>query len=65
MKDSQKMGGVAALIEAATFVVGFALAATLLATYTTGNPDPGESVAFLADNQTIMSQPARNVANTT
>lgn len=54
MKDSQKMGGVAALIEAATFVVGFALAATLLAPYTTGNPDPGESVAFLADNQTIM-----------
>jgi len=54
MKDSQKMGGVAALIEAATFVVGFALAATLLATYTTGNPDAGESVAFLADNQTIM-----------
>ena len=54
MKDSQKMGGVAALIEAAAFVVGFALAATVLSAYTMGNPDPGESVAFLADNQTIV-----------
>ena len=34
MKDSQKMGGVAALIEAAAFVVGFAMAATVLAAYT-------------------------------
>ncbi len=54
MRDSQKVGGVAALIEAAAFVVGFAMAATVLAAYTMGNPDPGESVAFLADNQTIM-----------
>lgn len=50
----QKIGGFAALIEAATYVVGLVLFATILAPYTIGDPDPGESVAFLADNQNIM-----------
>ncbi len=54
MRDVQKMGGVAALIEAATFVVGFALFFTLLAPYATGDIDPGQYVAFLADNRAIM-----------
>ena len=54
MNDFQKMGGVAALIEAATYVVGFALAFTLLAPYAVGDFDPGQSVAFLVDNQAIM-----------
>ena len=54
MSSLQKMGGVAALIEAATYVVGLVLFATVLAPYTIGDPDPVESVAFLADNQTIM-----------
>ena len=54
MNDLQKMGGVAALIEAATFVVGLALFVTLLAPYQIGDLDPGQKVAFLADNQAIM-----------
>ncbi len=48
------MGGVAALIEAATFVVGIALAFTILAPYATGDLDPGQTVAFLADNGAIL-----------
>jgi hypothetical protein len=55
MNDSQqKMGGIAALIAAATFVVGLALSVTILAPYATGHLDPGQTVAFLADNQAIM-----------
>jgi len=56
MNDLQKMGGVAALIEAATFIVGFWLFFTLLAPagYGAGDTDPEMSVAFLANNQTIM-----------
>ena len=54
MNDLQKMGGVAALIEAATFVVGIALAFTILAPYATGDLDPGQTVAFLADNGAIL-----------
>ena len=56
MNDLQKMGGVAALIEAATFVVGFALFFTLLApsVYGSTDGDTVQSVAFLADNQAIL-----------
>lgn len=56
MSDLQKTGGVAALIEAATFVVGFALYLTLLASadYGSLDVDPIQNVAFLADNQAIM-----------
>ena len=56
MNDLQKMGGVAALIAAATYVVGFGLFFTLLAPtgYGTGDVDPGQFLAFLADNQAIM-----------
>ena len=56
MNDLQKMGGLTALIAAATFVVGFGLFFTLLAPtdYGTGDIDPGQFVAFLADNQAIM-----------
>lgn len=54
MNDLQKMGGVAALIEAATFVVGFGLLVTVLAPTVAVDVDPGQSVAFLADNQAIM-----------
>lgn len=55
MKNLQKLGGVAALIEAAAFVVGFALFLTVLvpAGYDSGD-DPVQSVAFLADNQALM-----------
>jgi hypothetical protein len=54
MNNLQKMGGVAALIDAATFIVGIALAFTLLAPYQTGDLDPVQTVAFLVDNQAIM-----------
>jgi len=54
MKTFQKMGGIAALIEAGTFVVGFVLLFTLLAPLAEGNLDPVENVAFLAENQTII-----------
>jgi hypothetical protein len=47
----QKAGGIAALIGAATVVVGIGMYATLLSDYATGDLDPGESVAFLADNE--------------
>ncbi len=53
MNDFQKTGGVAALILAATFVVGFALFTTVLAPIGFGDLDPGQTVAFLADNQAI------------
>ena len=53
MNNFQKMGGVAALILAATFVVGFALFTTVLAPIGFGDLDPGQTVAFLADNQAI------------
>jgi hypothetical protein len=54
MNDQQKMGGVAALICGATFLVGVALAFTVLAPYATGELDPGQTVAFLVDNQTLV-----------
>lgn len=50
----QKIGGVAALSAAATFVFGFALFATLLSDYTTGDPTPAESVAFVADHEAAL-----------
>ncbi len=52
MNDLQKMGGVAALIEAATYVVGLGLALTLLAPVLDADPD--RYVSFLADNLTLM-----------
>ncbi len=56
MASLQKMGGVAALIMAVTFVVGFALLFTLLvpAGYFAADVDPIQNAAFLADNQAVM-----------
>lgn len=50
------MGGVAALIAAATYVVGMVLlfAVLLPAGYLIENPDPVQSAAFLADNQALL-----------
>jgi len=50
----QKAGGVAALIEAAAYVVGIGLGFTLLASYMTGTLNPEQTVAFLADNEAIL-----------
>lgn len=53
MKDFQKMGGVAALIEAATYLVGIGVLFTLLAPIA-GGVDPAKYLAFLANNQIFM-----------
>jgi hypothetical protein len=52
----QKKGGMAALMAAAAFVVGFALYFTVLASAGYGSlaVDPMQHVAFLAANQSIM-----------
>ncbi len=51
MNNLQKLGGVAALIQAATFVVGLGLFVTLLDP--AGDLEPVQQVAFLIDNQAI------------
>ena len=55
VNDLQKMGGVAALVEAVTFVVGFGLvfAISIPAGFFTGDIGPGQIVALLVDNQAI------------
>lgn len=53
-RSIERTGGIAALIAAATVVVGLGMFAFFLSDYTTGDPTPGESVAFLADNHTAM-----------
>lgn len=52
----QKVGGVAALIEAATYLIGFALFFTVIesAGYGAKGADPLKSVLFLANNQLTM-----------
>ncbi|MFW2382607.1 MAG: DUF4386 family protein [Acidimicrobiales bacterium] len=54
MDQQQRVGGVAALTAAATFVVGIGMFVSLLSDYTTGDPTPGESVAFLVDHQATL-----------
>jgi hypothetical protein len=52
--EREKLGGVAALVAAATFVFGFVLLATMLSDYTIGEPTPAESVAFVGDNEAVL-----------
>lgn len=56
MNDLQKMGGVAALIDAVTFLVGFALLFALLvpAGYFAADVGAVQNAAFLANNQAVM-----------
>ena len=55
MKNLQKMGGIAALIGAATNILGAVVYATLLLPKGGGSKgDPGQYVAFLAANQAVM-----------
>ncbi len=54
MSTKHRIGGIAALIEAVTFIVGIAMFVTMLADYTSGDPTPAESVAFLVDNQVAL-----------
>ena len=55
MKSLQKMGGIAALLGAATIIVGAVVYAALLVPRGFGadNPDPSRIVALLAGNQAI------------
>jgi len=57
MARSQRMGGVAALVAAGTFVVGFALLFALLvpAGYFAAEADPVQNAAFLAEHHAILS----------
>lgn len=52
MNDLQKLGGVAALINAAAYVVGIGLALTLLAPVLDSSPE--QYLIFLAENQTLL-----------
>ncbi|MGZ3489238.1 MAG: DUF4386 family protein [Isosphaeraceae bacterium] len=56
MKNSQKVGGIAALIGAVTIIVGAAVYATLLVPkgFGANDPDPSRIVALLAGNQATM-----------
>jgi hypothetical protein len=54
MKNLQKMGGVAALIDAATYLVSMGLLFTLLAPMANTDLDFGQFMAFFMDNQTIV-----------
>lgn len=49
-----RVGGVAALTLAATFVVGIAMFATLLGDYTAPDTTPAASVAFVVDHQGVL-----------
>jgi len=56
MSKIQKLGGIAALVEAGTFIVGFVLYFTVLAAadYGSLDVDPLQHARFLADHQAIM-----------
>ncbi len=54
MKNLQKMGGIAALIGAATNLLALVIFITLLAPKGYGSDDPGQIVAFFAGNQALM-----------
>lgn len=54
MNQQPRTAGLAALIAAATFLFGIAMFATMLTDYTTGDPTPEESVAFLVDHQAAL-----------
>jgi hypothetical protein len=54
MKNLQKFGGFAALIGAATNLFALVTLLTLLEPKGYGSDDPGQVVAFLADNQALM-----------
>lgn len=49
--NSHRAGGIAALVGALTVVIGLAMFAFVLSDYAIGDPEPAESVAFLAENQ--------------
>ena len=52
MNNLQKLGGVAALVNGAAYIVGIGLALTLLAPVV--NSSPEQYLVFLADHQTLL-----------
>ena len=54
MNDRRTIAGIAALVAATTFVIGLVMFVTVLSDYTTGDPSPDESVAFLVDNEAAV-----------
>jgi len=54
MWNLQKMGGIAALIGAATNLLALVVYITILAPTGYGSDDPGQVVAFLANNQAFI-----------
>ncbi len=54
MKSLQKIGGIAALIGAATNLPAIVVFLAILAPTGYGSDDPGQVVAFLADNQAFI-----------
>ena len=54
MKTLQKIGGIAALIDAATYLVAMALAVTLLAPMLNTNLAFDQFMAFFIPNQTLV-----------
>ncbi|MDX2382149.1 MAG: DUF4386 family protein [Acidimicrobiia bacterium] len=54
MQGKQRIGGVCALAAGAAIVVGLGMYATLLSDYATGDPEPAESVEFIADHYATM-----------
>jgi len=54
MKNLQKMGGIAALIGAATNLFALVTYLTVLAPKVYGSDDPGQIVALFSDNQALM-----------
>jgi len=49
--QNDRIGGIAALVAASTFVIGIVMFATVMSDYAAGDPDAAESVAFLVDHQ--------------
>jgi len=49
-----RAGAIGALLATATFIFGIALFATTLSDYTSGDPTPAESVAFLGEHETTF-----------
>ncbi|MCB0183412.1 MAG: DUF4386 family protein [Caldilineaceae bacterium] len=52
MMNMQKLGGVAALINAAAYIIGFGMVFTLLAPII--DAEPTQYLAFLVENQTLL-----------
>ncbi|MEZ4494774.1 MAG: DUF4386 family protein [Dehalococcoidia bacterium] len=51
MKDLQRVGGMAALVEAATYIVGFAIGLIFLSDYLAGDMSAAETVKYIVDKE--------------